>query len=83
MYYLKYFTGHIFILLEVLFLYRKRNDLDTGRKIILPEKKHYFTWHLICRRFKHHVFDNLIQINLKATMLTMIKPQLTKLGDVK
>jgi len=42
----KYFTGHIFIqletffiILEILLLYWKRNYLDTGRKIILPEKR--------------------------------------------
>jgi len=44
-----YFTGHIFIILEVLFLCQKRNALDTGRKNHSTGKKNYFTWHLICR----------------------------------
>jgi hypothetical protein len=57
MYYLKYFTGNIFIILEtffnileVLLLYRKRNDLDTGTKKSFYQKKNYSTWHLICRQ---------------------------------
>ncbi len=58
MYYVKYFTGNIdiiletfFIILVVLLLYWKRNDLYTGRKNHSTGKKNYSTWHLICRLF--------------------------------
>ncbi len=54
--YLKYFTVHVFmiletffIILEVLLLCRNRNYFDTGRKNYSTGKKNYSTWHLICR----------------------------------
>ena len=47
-----YSTRRIFILLEKLLFYWKRNVLDTGKKNYSTGQKNYSTGSLICRHYK-------------------------------